>query len=131
MTSGGHAVGCAAALATIDIMEREGVADQALQAGRYLVEQLRELAGRHEALSADSVRGIGMMAAVDIDVDAVGAEFGPAAHRQFVRERLFVREYLDSQTIGFLPSLICTTQDIDEIIERLEAGLVATESELS
>lgn len=127
VTSGGHAVGCAVALATIDIMERDSVTDQALAGGRYLVGELRALAERYPALSQASVRGIGMMVAVDFDSDAVGPEFGVAAHKQFVRERLFVRDYLGSQTIGFLPALICSEQDIDEIIQRLEAGIVATE----
>ena len=72
-----------------------------------------------------------MMAAFDFDTGTVGAEFGKAVHKQIVRERLFVRDYLDSQTIGFLPSLTLTTENTDEIIERLDLAITATASALS
>jgi adenosylmethionine-8-amino-7-oxononanoate aminotransferase len=128
VTNGGHAVGCAVALATIDIMERERVVDQAAEAGRHLVSELRSLAERHPALALDSVRGLGMLVAVDFDAGVVGPEFGRAAHRELLRQRIFVRDYGDGQTIGYMPALTCSSADIDEIIERTEAAIVATEA---
>jgi adenosylmethionine-8-amino-7-oxononanoate aminotransferase len=129
VTSGGHAAGCAVALATIEIMEREGVIEHSIQSGEYLVGELRALGERQRSLLPDTVRGIGMMAAIDFDTATMGAEFGAAVHKRFIQERLFVRDYLASQTVGFLPSLTCTTHDIDEIIQRMEAAIVATEAE--
>lgn len=128
VTGGGHAVGCTVALATIDIMQREGILAHAQSAGDYLRQQLRSLAERHSSLDEQSVRGIGMMAALDFDTDVVGAGFGPAAHKRCVEEHLFVREYLGGQTVGFLPSLTCTPKDINEIVDRLDAALSATEA---
>lgn len=128
VTNGGHAVGCAVALATIEIMEREGVVDQAAGAGGYLLSELRRLSERHRSLSLESVRGLGMLVAVDFDADVVGAEFGRAAHRELLRQRIFVRDYGDGQTIGYMPALTCSTADIDELIKRTEAAIVATEA---
>ena len=129
VTAGGHAVGCAVALATIETMEREGVVEHAVATGRYLVAELTALARRRPSLLTESARGIRMMAAVDFDTEAVGPEFGAAAQQQFVAERLFVRDYLGSQTVrpSSFPSLICSNDEIDEIIQRLEAAIRKTE----
>jgi len=128
LTNSGHAVGCAVALATIDIMEREDVVARGAEAGQYLVRRLGELADRHPALKRHSIRAIGLMVAIDFDAAAAGPEFGPTAHAQFVRERLFVRDYLGGQTVGFLPSLTATAADLDEIVQRMDDALTTVEA---
>lgn len=55
-TYGGNAVACAAALATLDIIEREGRVDNAGPCGSYLVDQLRRLESVHAKI--DDVRGM-------------------------------------------------------------------------
>ena len=62
-TFGGNPVACRAALATIDLLEREYMAN-ATARGEQLRAGLRQLSGKHAELSG--VRGMGLMTAVDL-----------------------------------------------------------------
>ncbi|WP_422747076.1 aspartate aminotransferase family protein [Mycobacterium sp. WMMD1722] len=126
VTAGGHPAACAAALATLDIYERENVLANSVTAGRYLSTKLHALADSYPVLDKSSVRGIGMMHAVDLDPEAVDPDYGAALHAEFLKQRVFVRTYRANQTIGLLPSLTLTTEDIDAITGRMAAALDVT-----
>ncbi|MFD3893829.1 aspartate aminotransferase family protein [Streptomyces cellulosae] len=65
LTYSGHPLACAAAVATINVMEEEGVVENAASLGASVVGPgLRELAGRHP--SVGEVRGTGMFWAVEL-----------------------------------------------------------------
>lgn len=76
-TYSGHPVACAAALATIDIVLREKLADNARDVGAYFLTQLKTMAEKHEVVG--DVRGKGLMIAVELVKDRRTKEpFGPA-----------------------------------------------------
>lgn len=78
-TFGGNPVCCAAALATLDVVERELVAN-AQARGTQLAAGLAKLAGRHGCIG--EVRGIGLMQGVEFVADRVTrAPAGDLAHR--------------------------------------------------
>jgi 4-aminobutyrate aminotransferase len=62
-TYGGNAVACAAALATLDVIEEEGLVANAARQGERLLSGLREIAGGHAAVA--EVRGRGLMVALE------------------------------------------------------------------
>jgi 4-aminobutyrate aminotransferase len=62
-TFGGNPVACAAALATLDLLEESLIANAQRQ-GTLLLEQLRSLASRHAAIG--DVRGLGLMVGVEL-----------------------------------------------------------------
>jgi 4-aminobutyrate aminotransferase len=62
-TFGGNPVACAAALATLDLVEG-GLADNARDVGTYLRGRLDELATHHDAIR--DVRGRGLMVGIDL-----------------------------------------------------------------
>jgi adenosylmethionine-8-amino-7-oxononanoate aminotransferase len=126
VTGGGHPAACAAALATLDIYERENVLAHCITAGQYLSTRLHALADAYPVLDKSSVRGIGMMHAVDLDADTVDPGYGAALHAEFIRQRVFVRTYRNNQTIGLLPSLTLSTEDVDAITGRMAAALDVT-----
>ncbi|KOU35677.1 aspartate aminotransferase family protein [Streptomyces sp. WM6378] len=65
LTYSGHPLACAAAVATINVMEEEGVVDQAAHIGATVLEPgLRELAERHP--SVGEVRGMGVFWALEL-----------------------------------------------------------------
>ncbi|MFJ8190081.1 aspartate aminotransferase family protein [Streptomyces sp. NPDC096094] len=65
LTYSGHPLACAAAVATINVMEEEGVVEHAARLGAEVVEPaLRELAERHP--SVGDVRGVGMFWALEL-----------------------------------------------------------------
>src|SRR5207249_10272994 len=65
-TFGGNPVSCAAALATLRLLQ-DGLVENAGKVGAYLIEKLRELQKRHRLIG--DVRGLGLMVGVEI-VDA-------------------------------------------------------------
>jgi 4-aminobutyrate aminotransferase-like enzyme/Ser/Thr protein kinase RdoA (MazF antagonist) len=66
-TFGGNPVACAAALAVLDVLEDEGLVVNAAEVGEALRAELREVAGRHDAIG--DVRGRGLMTGVELARD--------------------------------------------------------------
>jgi len=62
-TFGGNPVACAAALATIDVLEN-GALENCTKMGGYFKEKLIELKNKHKAIG--EVRGLGLMLAIEI-----------------------------------------------------------------
>ncbi len=58
-------VGCAAALATLDVIEEEQLIERSRRLGQIALEQLRELKRRHAAIV--DVRGIGLLMGIELD----------------------------------------------------------------
>ncbi len=108
-TFGGSCLAVAAAEATLRTLAEEDLATNAEQVGAYLRAQLAELPGVVE------VRGLGLMVGCDLaeglsapDVVARGIDAG------------LLLNSTGPQTLRFLPPLICTTDDVDVLIERLD-----------
>lgn len=110
-TYGGNPLCCAAALATLDILEP--MLPQINEVGAYMQKGLHELKAKHSVLA--DVRGIGLM---------IGAEFldpkthAPAAEYVGELEQLAFRKGLlllscGKSTIRFAPPLVITNHEVD------------------
>lgn len=129
-TNSGHPACCAAGLKTIEILEREGLVEHAARMG----ERLR--AGLHRFTASPivgEVRGIGLMAAVELVRDPASREPFPASagvgsyFRDACRsEGLLIRAVGDS--ICMSPPLVISGDEIDVLLTRLAAGLAKTET---
>ena len=75
-TFGGNPVAAAAALATLEVIEREGVMAQANETGEYIMDALVEMQGRHPSLG--DVRGRGLMVGMEFVKDRDTKEPGVA-----------------------------------------------------
>jgi 4-aminobutyrate aminotransferase len=75
-TFGGNPVAAAAALATLEVIEREGVMAQATETGDYIMDALVEMQGRHPSLG--DVRGRGLMVGMEFVKDRDTKEAGIA-----------------------------------------------------
>jgi adenosylmethionine-8-amino-7-oxononanoate aminotransferase len=122
LTYNNHPTCCAAGLANIDIIEREGLVENARVVGAYLLERLREAFGRSPIVG--EIRGIGMLAAVEIVRDQQTKEPFPniddphhivaaAFERGLIARALF-------QCVALAPPLICTKADIDRMVSILQ-----------
>jgi 4-aminobutyrate aminotransferase-like enzyme/Ser/Thr protein kinase RdoA (MazF antagonist) len=66
-TFGGNPVSCAVGMAVLDVIEREGLQERALETGTALLAGFRELQSRHRLIG--DVRGEGMYLGVDLVLD--------------------------------------------------------------
>jgi 4-aminobutyrate aminotransferase len=122
-TFGGNPVACAAALATIGLIE-DGLIKNAGEVGDYLKGSLTKLRGRHPRMS--DVRGLGLMIGVEF---AQNNGKSDAKFRDQVMAKSFDQGLLllscGESTIRFCPPLIVTRDEVDAAIGIFEA--VSTE----
>ena len=110
-TFGGNHLACAAAEATIDVMEEENLLDNVNQVGNYLMEELGKIDGIKE------VRGRGLM---------IGVEFNEPIKE--IRRKLLFDEHVftgvsGTNVIRLLPPLTLTLDDAAEFIRRFKKVL--------
>ncbi len=71
-TFGGNPVSCAAGLAVLDVLEQEGLQENARLVGEYITAGLHALAEKHAAIG--DIRGTGLFIAVELVKDRVSRE---------------------------------------------------------
>jgi beta-alanine--pyruvate transaminase len=117
-TYSGHPVACAAALATLDIFQKENIVEHAAELSPYFLERvfsLRDLPG------VVDIRGYGMAAAVDFETQGAPGAYGMAAAEKLYNAGLHVRFSGDCAMLT--PSLICETAHVDQIVETIRSVL--------
>jgi 4-aminobutyrate aminotransferase len=122
-TFGGNPLCCAAALATLELVEREYTANAA-SVGEYFIHALRQLQQRFECVG--DVRGKGLMIGMELISDRAGRK--PA--RQLC-ERVLTRAYHNGllllscgqSTVRFIPPLMITRAHVDEAMGLTEMAL--------
>jgi acetylornithine/N-succinyldiaminopimelate aminotransferase len=110
-TYGGNPLACSAALAVIEIIEEEGLLENAQRVGDYLQARLRAL--QAEGAPIREVRGRGLM---------VGAELSQPIARTVVQkalERRLILNAVGETILRIVPPLIISPADVDEAIETL------------
>ena len=119
-TYSAHPVGCAVALAMLDIVEGEDFPAQAAAKGDRLLTGLKEALGGHP--NVGDVRGLGLMCAVEYVKDRATKEpFDPAetigakVHAGTVERGLFSRIRGDVYQIA--PPIVSSEETIDRIVE--------------
>lgn len=112
-TFGGNHLGCAAALAVLDVIEEEGLVQNAAEVGEYLMERLRNENLPHVV----DVRGRGLM--IGIELDQPYKEI----RTRLVKEQHCFTGCSGTNVIRLLPPLCMTKADADDFIERFKAAL--------
>jgi L-2,4-diaminobutyrate transaminase len=134
-TYSGHPVGGALGLVNIDILEREGLPQQAADVGAYLLQLLRERVGAHPHVG--EVRGVGQMLAVEFIADRGARRFFPAGsapHRLVAAKALehgvLTRPLPFIEVNSFSPPLCMTRSEAEEAVMRYGEALDASTAEL-
>ena len=112
-TFGGNHLGCAAALAVLDVIEEEGLVQNAAEVGEYLIGRLRNENLPHVV----DVRGCGLM--IGIELDQPYKEI----RTRLVKEQHCFTGCSGTNVIRLLPPLCMTKADADDFIERFKAVL--------
>lgn len=122
-TYGGNPLCCAAALATLELIEKEYLANAA-RVGEYFIGKLRELQRGFECVG--DVRGRGLMLGIELVEDR--ASKTPARKLcDAVITRAFHNGLIllscGQSTVRFMPPLMISTRDVDEAMALLEKSI--------
>jgi 4-aminobutyrate aminotransferase len=121
-TYGGNPLCCAAALATLDLVQHEYAANAA-DVGSYFLGRLRELAKEFACIG--DVRGKGLMIGTEL-IDPASGKAAPA-----LCQRVLTRAYHNGlillscgvSTVRFIPPLMVSRADVDEALSLLRIAL--------
>jgi len=122
-TTGGHPACCAVALRNIEIIEDELLIENARVVGDHLKVRLQAVCP--DSSDVPSVRGLGMMAALDLAAEGKRAArfeisgLGKRVETELRERGVLVRAFGD--TIAIAPPLITTVTEIDEIVDTIRA----------
>jgi 4-aminobutyrate aminotransferase len=125
-TFGGNPISMRAAIATIEVIEGEKLAHNAKVVGDYLREKLSGLKERYEIIG--DVRGMGLMQALEFVKDRKTKEPDPVAVGKIFEETrkrgvLVGKGGLYGNVIRLGPPLIASKDNIDQLVDALDAGL--------
>lgn len=129
-TFGGNPIAAVSALATLDVIEKEGLNERATTMGQHLMDALSEIQMRHPSMG--DVRGRGLMIGVEIVEDK---ETKKRAHdlRDLIITKAYEKGLLllpcGANTIRFAPALNIPEPFVEDGLTRFEAALTAAETD--
>jgi acetylornithine aminotransferase len=107
-TFGGNHLACAAALAVLEVMEKDELIDHAARLGEYIMEELRKFPHLHH------VRGRGLMIGFDVD----------ETHKDLRKNLLWTHRIFTGEAkpnvVRLLPSLALTKEQADQFLDALK-----------
>jgi len=128
----GHALGCAAALASIKVLLEDGLLEQAADVGHYLGSRLKTLEHRHPCIG--DVRGLGLFWTIEIVHDRTKKT--PVRRSTEKYQDTIVKDladyllkekniYVPTDKFGLwiVPPLIVTRDEIDFIVQAIDESL--------
>ncbi|WP_150461693.1 aspartate aminotransferase family protein [Nesterenkonia ebinurensis] len=123
-TYGANAVACAAALATIDVIEDEGLVANSAARGEQLKTGLQKIGQKHNQVV--DVHGLGLMVSVEF-ADSAGNPDGAAAaaaHKKAAENGLLLlTNGMYGQNVRFIPALVVTEAQVDDALALWEKTL--------
>ncbi|CAN5331944.1 aminotransferase class III-fold pyridoxal phosphate-dependent enzyme [soil metagenome] len=126
-TYGGNAVACATALATLDVIDDERLAERAERVGERMLTALRAAVVNHSLVA--EVRGRGLMLAIEF---ADGGALTPRPdlakgllHEAMARNVLLLTCGTYGQAVRIIPPLVTTDDEVDTALSAIIESLVA------
>ncbi len=120
-TFGGNPVCIAAAMATLDVIEREGLLENSRKVGEHMLKRMADWPQKHRMVG--DVRGRGLMVGVEIVKNQETKEYG-AEERDRIVDLAFERGVLflgcGPSTVRIAPALVVTKEEADVAMDVLE-----------
>lgn len=116
-TFGGNHLGCAGAIAVLDIMESENLVENANKVGTYLIETLTAEMKAGNLPHVIDVRGEGLMIGIELDIPY------KEPRTRLIKEQHCFTGCAGTTVIRLLPPLCISMADADDFIARFKAAL--------
>jgi acetylornithine/N-succinyldiaminopimelate aminotransferase len=113
-TYGGNPLGCAIALAILDVIDNEQLEQNVKVTGEYLRDQLNQLKLKYPTSITD-IRGLGFMVGIVLDESLVAGDLVEHLHQHGM-----LTVPAGTSVVRLLPALNTTKADVDECIDILE-----------
>jgi acetylornithine/N-succinyldiaminopimelate aminotransferase len=107
-TFGGNHLACAAALAVLEVIEKDNLMKNAAEVGQYLVDELKKIP------QLQNVRGRGLMIGFDVP-----EQFKDLRKNLLWKHKIFTGE-AKPNVIRLLPSLALRKSDVDQLLEAIK-----------
>ncbi len=127
-TYGGNVVSCAAANATLDVIEDEGLVANARERGTQFLTGLRALAARYDSIG--DVRGLGLMVALEFVKPGVGDGRTPdpdltkrVQAEALARKLIVLTAGTYVNVVRIIPPLVTTAAEVDMALGILDESL--------
>ena len=125
-TFGGNELACAAALAAMDVLVEDELAENARARGEQLVAGAQALARAYPTVVKEA-RGLGLLVGVELTSEGYGGWIIP----EMVKRGVTAAWTLNMQRVIRLePPLVVTQGEVDRALEALEAGLATAQEKL-
>ena len=111
-TYGGNPLVCAAVSKVLDIYEKEHITEHGQKVGAYLTRKLDDLVDKYDFLAER--RGKGMIQGLEV----TGRPVGEIVNRALEQGLIIITA--GTNVLRFLPPLVITEADVDEMAEKLE-----------
>ena len=112
-TFGGNHLGCAGALAVLDIMEEEHLVENAAKVGAFLISELKKLVGSYHIVD---VRGEGLMIGIELDIPY------KEPRTRLIKEEHCFTGCSGTNVIRLLPPL-CLSSRVESQLKKLKAAI--------
>lgn len=129
-TFGGNPISCAAALATLDLIEGEYMANASEQ-GAYIMDALEEMRSNHPTLKHARIQGMGLMVGAELVLDdkhTPAVAVRNAAEHHALHNGLLILGCGQS-AVRFCPPLMIERETVHEGLERFERSLTQAEQD--
>ena len=110
-TFGGNHLGCAGALAVLDIMEEEHLVENAAKVGAYLISELKKLVGSYHVVD---VRGEGLMIGIELDIPY------KEPRTRLIKEEHCFTGCSGTNVIRLLPPLCLSMDEAQQFMEKFK-----------
>ena len=121
-TFGGNPLACSAGLATIQVIEEEGLVQRSIDMGKLMLDGLKSVAAKHTDLITEA-RGRGLMIGVEFAMD----EVGELVVAQMLKRGVCVAYTLNNPRImRFEPPLIITPEQIEVAVTAFGESVAET-----
>jgi putrescine aminotransferase len=133
-TYGNHPVCCAAAMANLEIIEKEKLVANAAEMGRYFLAGLQDLQKRHPIVG--EVRGLGLWCAIEIVKDKKKRLPFPANENPITPLTVAGRAHgtifrgMGGNALEFAPPLTVTRKEVDEGMQAIDRAIYDVERKL-